>query len=480
VTADIDPHTGMLRSTDEISKAAAIAFTRIFLGVMWLFEVTVGHNWILGGFGSDAHAGWLGAERGSVLRDGASEAIADGTWSWFAVLYEMLLSPSAELFAWLTLIAQLGFVVAFIVGVLVRPAALIALLMDLSIFMLGNSSIPPFFTAMHLFVLATGAGRYYGLDGYLLAHLQFAHTPGRKAVAWVLELPFLNARLRAPALAGTALLALYFFLAIPGRETTRIQLVSLALAAILGIVAFALYASNLIPDRLGVIVAALRIFVGFQLIHEIWARTAPGIDGLPGWSRGAGLEEVFLLISEHHWPVVGRVVDTVFLPAVGVWAFVFGAVQLAVGVMLLVGFRTRLASLIGAGYLAFLLLLGFTRYTPFVLGLLVPIIALDGGRYLSVDRVVQGFLYQERFGLPIPKRWVLPLLVLATVNAVAATLTAALYGIEPGAYVESMPSMVTAMVAIFSGSLAGLGWLQQRPRASVTPELGREFLNSWA
>jgi hypothetical protein len=105
-------------------------------------------------------------------------------------------------------------------------------------------------------VLATGAGRYYGLDGYLLTRLQFAYTPGRKALAWVLELSFLNARLRSPALAGTGLLALYFFLAIPGRETTRIQLVSLALAAILAIVAFALYASNLIPDRLGVIGAA--------------------------------------------------------------------------------------------------------------------------------------------------------------------------------------------------------------------------------
>jgi uncharacterized membrane protein YphA (DoxX/SURF4 family) len=480
VTTDIDPDSGMLRTSDEVAKAAAIAFTRIFLGVMWLFELTVGKNWILGGLGSDVHAGWLGAERGAVLRDGATEAIADGTWSWFVLLYEILLSPSAEFFAWLTLIAQLGFAVAFIVGVLVRPAALLALLMDLSILMLGNSSIPPFFTAMHLFVLATGAGRYYGLDGWLLSRLELATTPGRKALAWLLELPFLNARLRAAALAATALLALYFFLAIPGRETTRIQLVSLALSAILGIVAFALYASNLIPDRLGVIVASLRIFVGFKLIHGVWVTTAPGIDVLPGWTGGRGLGSILLVISEHHWPVAGRVVDAVFLPAVGWWAFAFGAVQLAVGVMLLVGFRTRLASLAGASYLTVLLLLGFTRYAPFVLGLLVPVMALDGGRYLSVDRVQQGFTYQERFGLPIPRRWVVPLLVLATVNAVAAAVTAFVYGIEPGAYVESMPSMVTAMVAIFSGALAGVGWLQQRPEASITPIQGREFLSSWA
>jgi uncharacterized membrane protein YphA (DoxX/SURF4 family) len=478
VTSDTDPQTGLLRTADEVTKAAAIAFVRIFLGVMWLFEVTVGKNWILGGFGSDVHAGWLGAERGSVLREGASEAIADGTWQWFALLYEILLSPSAELFAWVTLVVQLSLAVAFVVGVLVRPAAIVALLVDLSIFMLGNSSIPPFFTAMHLFVLATGAGRFYGLDGYLITRYERYVSGARKGLVWLIELPFLNARWRGPALAGSALLALYFFLAIPGRETTRIQLVSLALAAILGIVAFALYASNLIPDRLGVIVAALRIFLGFQLIHGVWVVTAPGIDRLPGWGRGAGLEQVLQVISEHHWPFVGATVDAVFLPAAAWWAFAFGLVQLSVGVMLLLGLRTRLASLVGAGYLTLLLLLGFTRYAPFALALLVPVIALDGGRYLSVDRVVQGFQYHERYGLPIPRRWVLPLLVLATVNAVAAAVTAFVYGIEPGAYVGSMPSMVTVMVAILSGSLAALGWLQQQPRASVTPADAREFLRS--
>jgi hypothetical protein len=33
-------------------------------------------------------------------------------------------------------------------------------------------------------------------------------------------------------------------------------------------------------------------------------------------------------------------------------------------------------------------------------------------------------------------------------------------------------------VAILSGSLAALGWLQQEPRASVTPADAREFLRS--
>jgi hypothetical protein len=34
------------------------------------------------------------------------------------------------------------------------------------------------------------------------------------------------------------------------------------------------------------------------------------------------------------------------------------------------------------------------------------------------------------------------------------------------------------MVAIFSGALAGVGWLQQRGRMTTTPAEGREFLRS--
>jgi uncharacterized membrane protein YphA (DoxX/SURF4 family) len=165
-----DPGTTTHRES-LLSKAAAIAFTRIFLGVMWLFEVTVGHNWKIGGFGSDVHPGWLGANRGDVVREDVAQAIADGTWSWFASLYESVVVPNAVLFSWLTIIFQVTLGIAFIVGFAVRPLALMALVLDFSIFMLGNSRIPPFFTAMHLFVLGTGAGRFYGLDGYLLGRL---------------------------------------------------------------------------------------------------------------------------------------------------------------------------------------------------------------------------------------------------------------------------------------------------------------------
>lgn len=476
MTSNTDPKTGLLRTPDQIAKAASIAFLRIFLGIMWAFEVTVGHNWKIGGFGSDVHPGWIGANRGDIVREDVALAISDGTYSWFGSFYDAVLVPNAVAASWITIIAQVLIALAFIFGFMVRPAAVGAIVMDLSIFMLGNSRIPPFFMAMHLFVLATGAGRYYGMDGYLLTKLKGAPSSGARAIRWLIELPVFDARWRAGAIGATSLLALFFFLTMPGRETTRIQMVALGLASILGMVALALYMSSIIRDKLGVIVATLRIFTGFMFLHEIWVRTVPGVNGLPGWTGGEQLEEFFVTLADNHWGLFSSIVDGVFVPAVGFWTVVFGVVQFAVGVMLILGFKTRFAALLGAAFLAGLMILGATRYPPFLLGLLIPVIALDGGRYISVDRVQQGDAYVPRFGLPIPKQALMPLLALATVNAIAAIATAFVSGIEPGAYVDSMPAMTTAMVAIFSGLLAFTGWLQLKPDASVTPDEAVEAL----
>jgi hypothetical protein len=107
-----------------------------------------------------------------------------------------------------------------------------------------------------------------------------------------------------------------------------------------------------------------------------------------------------------------------------------------------------------------LMVLGMTRYAPFLIGLMIPVIALDGGRLVSLDRVRQA---APRFGLPISGKVVPVLIVLAAVNAVAAAVTAFSVGITPDGYTDSMRSMVTAFVAIFSGLLAFVGWLQQHP-----------------
>jgi hypothetical protein len=173
---------------------------------------------------------------------------------------------------------------------------------------------------------------------------------------------------------------------------------------------------------------------------------------------------------DNHWGLFAWFTETAIIPAMGFWVVVFGAIQLAVGVSLLVGYRTRVAGIVGLVYLGVLIALGMTRYAPFVFGLLIPVVALDGGRIMSLDSLRRPAL-AARFGLPIPPVAIPALIVLAAVNAIAATVVSLNLGITPDAYVDSMPAMVTAFVAIFSGLLAFTGWLQRHPSLDHSGEM---------
>jgi hypothetical protein len=461
---------GLLQLPAEAVKASSIAFLRIWLGIMWLFEVTVGHNWKIGGFTSGANPVWMGEGAGEAVREESALAIADGTYGWFASIFDAVIIPNAVAFSYVTIALQILLGVAFVVGFAVRPLALAAIAMDVSIFMLGNSRIPPFFTAMHLFVLVTGAGTYYGLDGWILERTRETKSGAAKAVRWLLDLPVFKRDYIPAAIALFSLSGMYFFLTMGSRATGRFVYVAMELAALSALVTLGLYAYNRYGDRFSAVAATLRIFVGFKILHEIFARTESGVNALPGFASVENQTEFYEAIVANHWSVFAGLVDTLILPAVGFWIVVFGAIQLAVGAALLVGYRTRPFGLIGLGYLALLIGMGFTRLAPFVFGLLVVVVALDGGRILSLDSVRRP-APEVRFGLPIPPKVIPALLVLAAINAVAATLTAFNLGITPDAYVDNMPSMVTAFVAIISGTLAFAGWLQQHPDLDHSGEL---------
>jgi hypothetical protein len=461
---------GLLQLPAEAVKASAIAFTRIFLGVMWLFEVTVGHNWKIGGFASGANPAWMGPGAGDAVREESAKAIADGTYSWAGWLFESLIIPNAELAGYFTIALQILLGVAFIVGIGVRPLALAAIVMDLSIFMLGNSRIPPFFTAMHLFVLVSNAGTYYGADGWVLERTQNTRNAAVKALRWLIDLPVFKREYTAPAIALFSFVGLFFFLTVPTRATTRISYVAMELAALAGLVALGLYAASRYGDRFAALAATLRIFVGFKLLHEIWSRVDPGVNALPGFAGVEAQTATWQVVVDNHWAVFSWFTETAILPALGFWVVVFGAVQLAVGVALVVGYRTRLVGVVGLVYLGALIALGMTRYAPFVFGLLIPVVALDGGRILSLDSVRRPGS-PARFGLPIPPRAIPALIALAAINAVAAAITAFNVGITPDGYTDSMPSMVTAFVAIFSGLLAFAGWLQRHPSLDHSGEV---------
>jgi hypothetical protein len=453
-----------------LAKAGSIAFLRIFLGVMWLFEVTVGHNWKIGGFTSGANPLWLGAGAGDGVRAAAASAIDDGTYQAFAWLFEAVIVPNAELFGYLTIGIQLALGVAFIVGLAVRPMAVMALGMDLSIFMLGNSRIPPFFTAMHLFVLFSSAGRYYGLDGWILERTLQARGATARALRWIIELPVLRREHGPAAIAAVAIVALYFVMTIPTRDTTRFQNVALDLGVLSGLLALGLYAYHSYADRWAAVAAMLRIFVGFKFLHEIWTRTEPGVNALPGFAGIEAQAATFQLVVENHWALFSWLTEHIIVAYMGLWVIVFGVLQLAVGLALVLGYRTRVFGMTGLFFLGMLIVFGMTRYPPFLFGLLVPVVALDGGRIMSFDSL-RGTGRPARYGLPIPAVAVPALVALSAVNALAAALAAYQMGIVPDAYVDSMAAMTTAFVAILSGLLAFVGWLQLHPDLEHSGEL---------
>jgi hypothetical protein len=451
-------------------KAGSIAFLRVFLGVLWLFEVTVGHNWKIGGITSGTNPLWLGAGAGDGVREAAASAIEDGTYAAFAWVFEAVIVPNAELFGYLTIGFQLAAGMAFIAGLAVRPMALMALGMDLMIFMLGNSRIPPFFSAMHLFVLFSGAGRYYGLDGWILERTEHARGAAARALRWLIELPVFRRQYTPAAIAAASIVALYFLMTIPTRDTTRFQYVALDLGILSGLVGLGLFAYHSRGDRVAAATAMLRIFVGYKFLHEIWTRTEPGVNALPGFAGIEAQSATFQLVVENHWALFSWLTEHIILAYMGPWVVVFGVLQLAVGLALLLGYRTRVFGLAGLLFLGMLIVLGMTRYPPFLFGLLVPVVALDGGRILSFDSL-RGTARAPRYGLPIPALAVPALVALAAVNALAAALAAYRMGIVPDAYIESMPAMTTAFVAILSGLLAFVGWLQLHPELEHSGEL---------
>jgi hypothetical protein len=461
---------GLLQLPAEAVKVAAIAFLRIWLGCMWLVEVTVGHNWKLGGLASGPNPAWMGPRAGEAVRTEATQAIVDGTYPLAAWAFRSFLLPGAEVVGYLVIALQLVLGIAFVVGVFVRPLALVAIGLDLGIAMLGSSRIPPFFTAMHLFVLVTGAGRYYGLDGWILRRTLDTRRAAVRAVRWLIDLPVFRREYLAGAITVSSLVALFFFLTIPSRSSQRFVFVAMELATLAGLVALGLYTAARYGDRLTALVAVLRVLVGIKLLQWIWAGLDHGVDGLPGFAGTEVQRGVFEVIAANHWPVVGQVVTTVVLPLTGLWVVVLGLLQLAVGLALVVGYRTRLAGLVGLVYLGVLILLGMTRYAPFVFGLLVPVVALDGGRVLSIDSLLRP-AREVVFGLPVAPKAVPVLTGLAALTTVVAAVVAFRTGVTPNGYVDSMPAMVTTVVALVAGLLAFVGWLQQHPRLDHSGEL---------
>lgn len=439
---------------EERKKAPWIAFVRMFLGFFWLYELTIGHNWKTGWFISGPHPGWFGPNAGSYLIEQGTAGMKAGGWAWFGWVLENIMYPYAAVWGYFAVAVQIILAFSFLIGFCSRPLAVMGLGMDFFIFMLGNSRIPPFFSVGHLFVLATNAGVYYGLDGFLLKRLAEVNNSKAKFLRYILNFEFITPAVRILLASGSVILAVYYLLKTGVLPSEKMRLVSMDLAVLFGFVASGLYIYKDKMNTTALAAGFLRIFIGYRFLHEIFIRVVPELNGIPGWGTKAQLLKVFQDISANHWDIIARIVDSLFIPAVGFWALVFAIVQTLVGVMLILGYKTRLASRVGIVYLALLIILGFTRYTPFLFGYLFGVMALDGGMMLSLDSLK---VYKEKIGINLSYTTSYLFLGIAVVSAIAAMMG----GILPDGYKTSMGPVMGAMAAILTALIGISGLLQK-------------------
>ena len=369
-----------------------IAGTRVFVGLLLLYELFVGGWWKLGAPQLAwppiaPNPGWLGPDAGTVLTEAAAgRAIEEGTFAWFTVLLETVVLPYAGFWSVVAVLTQLFVGVAFVVGLWTRPAAVAGLLYFLPVFHFGTIRTSPLFGVPTAFLLITRAGHHYGLDGAIAARSeQWARLSDQFAT--------LSARPRLPRQALPAVVAVlstaavYYLLSITRRDITRQALVGLELAVMLGLVALgtALYYRG--GEAVGIAADMVRIFVGYRFIHEIFVRTHAGVNGLPGWASVSDQAELFgETITASHVGPMATFIEVAVTPVLPAWALAFAIVQTAVGVALLVGYRTRLAGTAATAYLVILIALGFVRLAPLLFSSAL-IAATLAGQYASLDAI---------------------------------------------------------------------------------------------
>ncbi|ELY58973.1 DoxX family membrane protein [Natronolimnohabitans innermongolicus] len=412
-----------------------IAFARVFAGFLLLYELTLGGWWKLGWVTTGPNPEWVGSSAGAEVQSVAEQAIDEGTFGWFAWLLEAVVLPAPELWTALALAAQIATAACLVLGLWTRPAALLGILYFLPVFHLGMIRTSPLFTVPIAFAFVANAGRYYGVDAVLWRR---SGVVGRFTRTVNAPLP-IRRHWYPPLVAAVAVIGVYYLLSIPETVDTRVHLTSLEMTVFAGLVAGGLSFVYRGASPVSVAADALRIFVGYRFLQEIVVRAEPGANALPGWASADAQADVFGGIAETHVAPVSAFLEGAVLPAMSAWVVAFAIVQTAVGVSLLVGYRTRIAGTVAVGYLTVLTALGLVRLAPLVFASAI-VAATLAGRHASLDaiagRTPQPPALSDRIAIP------------AAVGGIALLAGGALLGIDPEAgYAEVAGPVALTMLA---------------------------------
>ncbi len=126
------------RQSPQVQTATWLAVARLFVGIGWVVEATIGKFWKLGWFSTGVNPQWIGPEAGSVISSVAQTGIDQGTWWWYAWVLETFLLPYVSFWSPFISYLQLAIGLFLIVGLFTRTTAATGLMMLLSILLMGS------------------------------------------------------------------------------------------------------------------------------------------------------------------------------------------------------------------------------------------------------------------------------------------------------------------------------------------------------
>lgn len=425
-------------------------FARLFLGAWWIVEATIGKFWKWGWFGSGTNPDWLGTTAGAEITATAVRAKQEGVWAWYGFVLDSVAIPNAEFLAWVTSVSQVVIGVAIMFGLFTRAAALSGLVMLSSILLMGSFRTSPLLIALTLFVLLIGGERVRSVDRWIADR-----GVGTARSFVTLGVERVTVRWWTGIAIGAAALATYFLLQQATRPAPRFIYVGQEVAVILfAVVAAIVLVQHHRFDRLAVATGLLRMYVGYKLLWWVWTAPQASLTSLPGFVDRTAMGEVWRESAASHLPGMDQLVLNVFASASDFWVIVFGLIQVGIGVLLLVGWNARLANGAAIALTGGYVLLGFTRYAPYLLGFSVIIAAFGAAPRIGVLALVRGAEAERAADSPRSFALTGPVATGLALIGFILIFAAIGIGIEPNGYATDVGSTVLWTLGLDAALLA--------------------------
>jgi thiosulfate dehydrogenase (quinone) large subunit len=318
-----------IRGLLERTPPWTFALGRIMLGAMWLVSL----RWKL-------PPDFMPGEGVTGLRTWLERQVETPAFGFYGDLIDSVVLPNFTLFAWLVFLVELAIGLSLLLGIFIRPAALVGALMSITLW-IGMKDVP---------------GEWHWTYVLMLAwHLAVMASP--LATTWSLHRRLSG---RAQRLSGVG----ERFVPDP---VDRGSLAAALLRVTLGVVTLVTWIGNIDKD----------FYAGDNLAGFFaWVAT-PVADGGNGSSLG----------------FVHSFIDSTILQSPGFFGWVFAVVELFIAVGLILGLFTRAASLAAVGFFGSLFLTYFGGHEwIFIYVLLVTAAGATflgwGGRQLGVDHLI--------------------------------------------------------------------------------------------